>query len=167
MNLAFLAPYRTWWEGLMPRERQILAVGGVVLLFFVFYLLIWAPMQRDLTRLRASVPEDRSKVALMRAQSAQAQQLRARLPTATQRGNLLSMLEQSASARGLRQSINRMEPEGANGARLILDEVSFNALLSWIADLQGQGIRVENATIQKRPTAGLVQARVLLRAPGA
>lgn len=151
----------------MPRERQIVAIGSIVGLFFLFYLALWAPMQRDLNRLRVSVPQDRGKVALMRAHSTQVQQLRARLPAASTRGNIMGVLEQSATARGLRQSINRMEPEGPNGARLIMDEVSFNALLSWLADLQGQGLRVENVAIQKRPSAGLVQARILLRSPGA
>lgn len=167
MKLAFLDPYRTWWDGLPPRERRILLAGGALLLFFLFYLVFWAPMQRGIERLRVSVPQDRGKVAQMRAQAAQVQQLRARVPAAAQRGNLLSSLEQSASARGLRPSINRMEPEGQNGARLVMDEVSFNALIAWLAELQGQGIRVENATVSKRPTVGLVQARVLLRAPGA
>lgn len=161
----FAEPYIAWWQGLASRERQIVAAGGAVLLLFIFYMLLWAPMQRALTRLRVAVPQDTVKLAQMRAQATQIQQLRARMPAAAQRGNIMSTLEQSAGTRGLRQSISRMEPDGTTGARLTMDEVSFDALIGWIAELQGQGIRLENATIQKRPNPGMVNARIVLRTP--
>lgn len=160
-----LEPYFAWWQGLAPRERQIVVVGGVVLLIFFFYLLLWAPMHRALNKLRTTVPQDTVKLARMRVQAQEVQQLRARLPAVAARGSILSALEQSANVRGLRQSIVRMEPDGATGARLSFEEVSFDALIGWFAELQSQGIRVENASIQKRPNPGMVSARILLRAP--
>lgn len=167
MKTAFLEPYIAKWQGLEPRERQLAIAGGILALVFLFYLIVWAPMQRDLARLRVTVPQDSAKLALMRAQAAQVQQLRARMPSRSQSGNMLSRLEQAASSRGLRQHVTRMEPEGQNGARLTMDDVSFNVLLSWLADLQSQGIQVENASVQGRPSPGLVNAKILLRAAGA
>ena len=164
---AFLTPYINTWQGLAPRERQLATAIAVVLGVFLLYLVLWAPMQRDLNRLRVSVPQDRAKLATMRAQANQVQQLRARLPAAGQRGNIMSVLEQTANTRGMRQNIARMEPDGPSGARVFMDEVSFNAMLAWLAELQSQGIRVENATVQRRPSPGLVNVRVLLRAPAA
>lgn len=161
----FFAPYLSWWQGLLPRERQIVAIGGALLLFFILYLAFWAPMQHQLTRLRVTVPQDTIKLARMRAQAQQVQQLRMRLPAETARGSLLSVLEQSASNHGLRQQIGRIEPEGQTGARVFMEEVSFDTLLEWIAELQNQGIRAENITIQRRPAAGFVNVRILLRAP--
>lgn len=161
----FLTPYLSWWQGLAPRERQLLAVGGAVLLFFILYALLWAPMQRQLTRLRVTVPQDAAKLAQMRMQAQQIQQLKARVPANANRGSLLSVLEQSATTRGLRQQISRMEPDGQTGARVFFEEVGFDTLISWIAELQSQGIRVENVTVSRRPAAGIVNARLLLRSP--
>lgn len=159
----FLQPAFAAWDGLSAHERRLVTALAVVIGAFLLYLILWAPMQRELTRLRASVPQDRAKLIVMRAQAAQAQQLRAKQPAATRTGGLLSTIEQSAGTRGLRQSVARIEPEGQTGARVFFDEVSFNELAAWLADLQAQGIRVESATVQRRPAAGIVNARVLLR----
>lgn len=161
----FLQPAFTAWDGLSAQERKLVSALAVAIGAFLFYLILWAPMQRELTRLRASVPQDRAKLIVMRAQAVQAQQLRAKQPAGTRGDGLLSAIEQSAGSRGLRQSVARIEPEGKTGARVFFDEVSFNELVAWLADLQTQGIRVESATVQRRPAAGIVNARVLLRAP--
>ena len=159
----FLQPAFAAWDGLSAQERKLVTALAAVIGAFLLYLILWAPMQRELTRLRASVPQDRAKLIVMRAQAVQAQQLRAKAPAGTRGGGLLSTIEQSAGTRGLRQSVARIEPEGQTGARVFFDEVSFNELVAWLADLQAQGIRVESATVQRRPAAGIVNARVLLR----
>ena len=161
----FLQPVYSVWDGLTAQERTLVTAFAVVIGVFLLYMILWAPMQRELTRLRVSVPQDRAKLIVMRAQAVQAEQLRAKQPAGNRSGGLLSTIEQSAGTRGLRQSVARIEPEGQTGARVFFDEVSFNELVAWLADLQSQGIRVESATVQRRPAAGIVNARVLLRAP--
>ena len=165
VNLTFLEPYRARWLALEPRERRVLTVTIVVLTAFLFYILLWSRMQSDLGRLRVSVPKDQARLSLMRAQATQVVQLRAQGVTGrTQGGNILSVIEQTAAARGLKQAITRMEPEGANNVRLNLDSVSFNALVTWLGDLQKQnGIRVDNTTLEALPAPGMVRARLLLR----
>lgn len=159
--------YIEWWQRLDVRERRILIIGGVIVAALLFYALVWAPLQRDLVRLRASVPQDRAKLQLMRVQAAQIAQLRARAPASNRvGGNVLTALEQTANTRGIRRSIVRLEPEGAGGARVLMDEADFNQLLVWLSDLQEQGIRVEQASLQKKPTPGMVSARLLLRGSG-
>lgn len=162
----FLQPAFVVWDGLTAQERKLVTALAIVIGLFLLYLMLWAPMQRELTRLRVAVPQDRAKLIVMRAQAVQARQLRAQLPSASRSSSgLLSTIEQTAGARGLRQSVARIEPEGQTGARVFFDEVSFNDLVAWLAELQTQGIRVESATLQRRPTAGIVNARILLRVP--
>ena len=162
----FLQPAFAAWDGLSVQERKLVTAVALVIGLFLLYLMLWAPMQRELTRLRVAVPQDRAKLIVMRAQAVQAQQLRAQLPSGNRgSGGLLSTIEQTANTRGLRPSIGRIEPEGQTGARVFFDEVGFNELSAWLADLQAQGIRVESATLQRRPAAGIVNARILLRIP--
>jgi type II secretory pathway component PulM len=63
--------------------------------------------------------------------------------------------------------MTRIEPEGANAARVTFEEVNFNSLVSWLAELQAQGVRVENANLQRLPATGLVSVRLVLRGAGA
>lgn len=153
-------------RGLPPRDRWLLIGGGLGLLL-ILYLSLWLPMQRELSRLRTSVPQEKIQLAQMRVQAMEISQLRAsgRVPIAG--GNLLVNLEQSATANGIRSRIIRMEPEGAGGARLSLEGVHFNALISWLASLQSQGgVRIEKAMFDAQPTAGTVNARLVLRGAG-
>lgn len=148
---------------LPPRDRWLLIGGGVGVLL-VLYLSLWLPLQRELSRLRIAVPQEKAQLAQMQVQAMQINQLRAsgRVPQAG--GNLLVNLEQSATANGIRSRIIRMEPEGSGGARLSLEGVHFNALISWLASLQSQGgVRIEKATFEAQAAAGTVNARLVLR----
>ena len=83
----------------------------------------------------------------------------------TDSASLLTQLDRSAQQRGLRQYITRMEPEGKDAVRVALDRVSFNTLIAWLADVQHQsGVRSDTATITAHTDAGIVSARLLLRA---
>lgn len=166
MNIGWLEPWRARWQELAPRERRAVSIAAVVFALFLVYALVWSPMQSTIARLRTSVPRMQTQLALMESQAREVAQLRAHAPAVTQSGNLLSSLEQSAVSQGLRQSITRIDPEGGNAAHISFDNVGFNALLTWLNDLQGQGIRVDTATIQRRDAPGMVSARLLVRAPG-
>ncbi len=153
-------------RGLPPRDRWLLIGGGVGLLL-ILYLSLWLPMQSELSRLRMSVPQVKVQLAQMRVQAMEINQLRASGRVPVSGGNLLANLEQSATANGIRGRIVRMEPDGANGARLSLDGVHFNALISWLTGLQAQGgVRIEKATFEAQPAAGTVNARLVLRGAG-
>lgn len=154
-------------RALPPRQRWLL-IGGVVAILFILYLALWLPVQRELSRLRTLVPQEKVQLAQMKVQAMEINRLRASGRMPAPGGNLLAILEQSATASGIRARITRMEPEGNNGARLSLDGVHFNALISWLASLQNQGgVRIEKATFEAQPTlAGTVNARLVLRSGG-
>lgn len=155
------------WRTLQPRERAVVAGGGTLALIMLGYALIWAPLQRDLSRLRAAVPRERIQLVQMRAQVRQIAALRARAPAAGNSSNLLTTLERSAQEHNLRQYITRMEPDAVNGVRVSLDAVAFSTLLQWLADLQRQsGVRADIATISAQADTGIVNARLVLRAAG-
>jgi len=163
---AFVAPLRARWQSLPPRDQQVLKWGGVVAGALLFLGAFWLPMQRDLGRLRLSVPQDQAKLLTMQAQAQQVMQLKARGAGAARGGNILATIEQTASARGLKAAITRMEPEGATGARLTLENAHFNTLMGWLNDIQNQqGVRVEAAQLDSQSAAGMVNARLTLRGP--
>lgn len=165
MNTEWLQRGTTWWRGLQPRERTLISVGAAVLAVLFFYLLLWAPLHRELDRLRADTPKAAEQLAWMRSQAGRVNQLRAQSPTQLKGGGLLSFVEQSATAFNIKQNIKRVEPEGANAVRLVVDGVSFNNLVSWLGNLHKQGgVRVDNATFEAQASPGIVNARLLLRA---
>ncbi|MHB8428672.1 MAG: type II secretion system protein GspM, partial [Acidiferrobacterales bacterium] len=69
--LAALEPHRARWRALQTRERVAVVIAAVVLGGFLFYDLLWAPVEHDLHELRVEVPRDRARLTIMRAQALQ------------------------------------------------------------------------------------------------
>lgn len=166
MNAAVLMNrLRDAWGGLAPNERRLALIGAGVLASLLLYLILWLPLQKDLARLRTAVPEERAQLARMRNQAATIKPLRGLARGATAGGVPLTIVEQSANARGLRSAITRLEADGSTGVLLAVDGVAFNALIAWVADLQtGHALFVDNATIEAQSKPGIVNARLKLRA---
>lgn len=156
-----------YWRGLAARERAVLAFGGAVSAVLLLYGLAWAPLQRDLARLREAVPQEYQQLQWMRAQASRIKQLRAAASTTVPGDGLLSFVEQSAQTYNIRTNVRRMEPQGANAVNLAIDGVAFNSLIEWLANLQKQGgVRIETASLEPAAAPGLVNARMLLRVSG-
>jgi general secretion pathway protein M len=164
MKAELLQRLRDLWNKLAPGERRLAMAGGAVLGLALLYVLLWLPVQKDLTHLRASVPEERSALQRMRAQAAAIRPLRTRNVSAPAPGTLLSVVEQSAMARGLRTFVTRLEADGSSGVQLTLDAVPFNSLISWLADLQdGYSLLVDSASMDAHTATGTVNAKLKLR----
>jgi general secretion pathway protein M len=168
VNISWFEPLQAYWRALQARERLVLAVGGALAILMLGYTFLWAPVQRDLMRLRAAVPTQQAQLVRMQAHAIELQRLRQSAATVTDGGaNLLTRLERSAQEHGLRRYITRMEPDGTSGVRVSLDTVQFNKMLAWLADLHRRsGVRAETATITTQSDPGIVNARLLLRTPG-
>jgi len=156
---------KAWWAGLAARERLILMVGGAVLALIVFWIAIWEPLVQGRSALRAEVAR-LSAEAVWMDQVADDVRRRARLaPASTSvpaQGSVLTLIEVSANAAGLRQALSRVQPEGA-GACLSFDQVGFDPLMSWLADLESrQGLQVTQLSIDVGEAPGQVAARILL-----
>lgn len=162
---AFLERLRTTVAALEPGERRLLTIAAVLLAILMLYMLLWRPVQKDLTRLRASVPEKRAQLENMRTQAAAAiNPLRARAGAAPASGMLLSVVDQSATARGLRSFITRLEMEGSNGLQLVAEAIPFNTFIAWLAELQDQhALAIENASMDAHTASGTVNVKMKLR----
>ena len=80
-------------------------------------------------------------------------------------GSVLTLVEVSAHAAGLKEALSRVQPEG-QGARLSFDQVGMDALLSWLADLeQRQGLQVTQLALDVTEAKGIVSARLLVERP--
>jgi general secretion pathway protein M len=163
MNVEILNPLRDQWNKLAQGERRLATTGGIVVGITLLYMLLWLPVQKELARLRVSVPQERSQLQRMREQATFIKPLRARTAAKPAAGALLSVIEQTASARSMRGFITRMEASGGNGVQLTLDAVPFNSLLSWLADLQdSHSLLVESATMDAHTAPGTVNAKLKL-----
>ena len=157
---------KSWWAGLAPRERLILLAGSVFLLVMAFWLVIWEPLIAGRAELRQEV-RTLSAERLWMEQVVDDVRRRARMSQGetSSSGSVLTLVEVSAHAAGLKEALSRVQPEG-QGARLSFDQVGMDALLSWMADLeQRQGLQVTQLALDVTEAKGMVSARLLVERP--
>ena len=136
---------KAWWAGLAPRERRILVLGAVALGLILAWVAVWEPLLQGRSALRSDVARLSAEAVWMEQvaddvrRRARLEQRAPALPGAG--GSVLTLIEVSANAAGLRSALTRVQPEG-EGARLIMDAVGFDALMGWLAELElRQGLR--------------------------
>ncbi|TVP91362.1 MAG: type II secretion system protein M [Pseudomonadaceae bacterium] len=154
-----------WWSGLAPRERIIVIAGLVVLAVLVSWLWVWEPLTSKRSNLQAEVSRLSTDVAWMQQQADQVRR-RANMQRGSQtresNGSVLTLVEVSANAAGIRQPLERVQPE-SEGARLWFDGVGFDALVGWLGELERRhGLQVSQLAVDVNGEPGKVSARVLV-----
>lgn len=159
---------KEWFLSLNARERLIVAGGAIVLAILLIYSLTWAPLNRTLGSLRTHVQSQQEQLTWMREASQEVRALQRTQPRRIQTGNksLLSLVDQSATQAGLKSSLQRMDPEGDDGLKLQLSDVSFDRLILWLGDLEKKfGISVSSLALTHAQKPGHVEARLTLERP--
>lgn len=161
---AYLQRFRAWWATLAQREQRVLAAGGVILGLVVLYLGAWEPAVHASHARQIALEDARALATLLETLAVEVQRNRgAGGGTAGAGQSLLSVVDQSRRASALTKPPSRLQPEGDTTVRIWLEDVPFDALLRWLADLQLRyGVRVDTADIERESGPGLVNARLTL-----
>ncbi len=143
-----------WWHGLQQREQRLLAGAVVVVVVGLFYWMLWQPLHQ------ANIQQQQRLEAAQR-QLGQLQnlipQLAAGTPVARSGGSVAQIISSSARSSGI--SVSRMQPQN-NQLTLVLDDVSFDKLLTWLHALQYQhGVTLVNLDIASADKPGIVRVR--------
>jgi general secretion pathway protein M len=147
-----VAPLHQRWALLQPREQRALGIaGGVVALLILVYGL-WLPSRHAAQKAQTNYEARRTLLQQLQARSGPA-------AATGQGGSLLRVASDTAAASQL--ALSRIEPEGDGGVRVWLDKADFNAVAAWLAALAAQGVKVEEAQIEKQVEGG-VSARLAL-----
>jgi len=159
---------KDWWLAQSPRDRRILAIGGVFVVIAIFYGLLWDPIHQRHGKYQRQILEQRQLLQWMQARGAEAKQLMSHSPTQSSKpkhqGSLLSLVDRLAKQAGLGDGLKRVEPVGKTGVRLWLEDVDFNHLSQWLDTLSGQhGAEVDTAAIDRAESPGRVNARLLIK----
>lgn len=160
---------RAWLQALTPRERAVLAAGALVAGLALIHVAVVEPVMERFRAQRERVELLQQDLAWMRQAATEVARLREAGATGAAAGDSGTppylALDAALDEAGL-PSPDRLEPAGADGARVELDEVAFEPLLSVLERLRREsGLHVTRARLAA-VDAGMVSARLTLeRAP--
>lgn len=161
---------KAWFDGLEPRERRMLIVGGILLLISLFYVAVWEPLEDGVESLRKNNAEQLELLQWMQQSVQEVKQLRGaggRPAQLAQGQSLLAAIDRAARANKLGGALKRVQPDGNNRARVWLEGASFDHIVRWIDSLQRQqGVFVVSSVFDALEEKGRVDARLVFESRG-
>ena len=161
-----LEDIQNWYHGLQQRERQLVLAASIVVIATLLYLVIWEPVVNGVSDQTQKYESQMDILDWMQTAATEVRTLKAtgaakRQTNSSQPVTLL--VEQSAATAGLKPFIRKLESTSDKGARITIDEASFDQLLLWLNTLQTQyGIAVSSANLDRVDKPGAVNARMTL-----
>ena len=158
---------KQWWRERNAQERRWLSITALVLSLCLFWLLIWQPVLQDRQRLAERIQSQQLAVSSMQQMASEVARLGASEPSRTaprrDHRSLLALADESARSRGLAEALRRIEPQGEQRVRMLLEDAQFAAVSAWLETLQFRmGIEVEEISIERRSLPGQVTVQLTL-----
>ena len=146
------------WNAYSSSEKWVwggLAVGALLV---VLWLYVWEPLQDRRVEAQAQLQAAQESLEWLQRAAPRvraAQEMRVDAPGNVQ--SMTNLVSRAASEHGL--ALSRFEQAGSDGLRFWLDDQPFEQVLMWTADLEGQGVAMDQVTISRTNTSGLVNVR--------
>ncbi|MFV8836566.1 type II secretion system protein M [Aquisalimonas sp.] len=158
---------RQWWQGLAPRERRVLILGGGALVVILYIFALRLPAERAVADLDERVAQERALAGWMEQTRDRILALQGEAPAdpdaADRDQALFSLADQSAREHGFGSQLARIEPAGEDGARVNFEGIAFDALIRWLVHLrQTYGVTADQVTVRRAGEEGRVDAQLLL-----
>lgn len=156
------APLRARFEALQPRERLFVGAAAIVVALALVYAALWQPFAHWRQRKLIDLEQARNVAAQIEVLAAKVQSQGAGAAPAVGRDvALLTAVDQAAKSGTLGKAPSRLQPDGESQVRVWIEDVQFDSVVRWMNELQARyGLRIDAVDFERRPTAGLVNARL-------
>ncbi len=156
-----------FWGSLNRREKAMVAATAAVVLVLVSYFAIIQPLVKQLQFNQGRIPAQRELLTWMEQSSRKVLQFRAlnqNTAKYTGKESAPDLISKTATGRGFGDSIKRVEPTADQGVKVVIEEVNFDNIISWIALLQEHyGLTVADISIERAKDPGFVNVQVLFK----
>jgi general secretion pathway protein M len=156
-----------WFYALQPRERLIIAGGGVLVLLVALFIGL-APFYKKVGLSAERVAKKESDLAWMRSVAGEVMALGASSPMRAAPGeSLVVIIDRAARECGLSSALTGQTPTGDSGIRVRLESAEFDKVVVCLANLQQMyAVSIESGTFDRASKPGLVNANLVLNRAG-
>ena len=156
------------WQQLSSREQQLVILMAIAVSITLFYFLFWSPLQEGISDGKNRYKAQTSALIQIQKQAAEAKAIRAsgRKSGAKVKDSttLLGLIERTAQQNQLKSALQKVQPDGKDGARVWLENASFDQAIQWLSVLVSRhGITINEISIERQDNPGRVNSRILLR----
>ncbi|MGH8278423.1 MAG: type II secretion system protein GspM [Gammaproteobacteria bacterium] len=156
-----------WFLSLEARDRRVLGAGVIVLVLFILYAAILSPYVHHRQALWSELQSQQTLLAWMRPAALRLESLPTSPRSALPGGSLLGAVNNNVASAGLGSALQQAQTINSGAVRVQFSGANFDRLTRWLTSLQQvYGIAVSDATVTRAAGPGLVDASLVLQAPG-
>lgn len=161
---------KEWWQQLASREKNTVMVGGVVVLLFLIYALIWSPISSGVARLRNNITKNQQLLVWLQGVDKQLRilggsQSETTTEAFTSPAALLGWLQSSIQQAGIARQLTQIKEGADESITLHFQEIDFDTLIAWLVQAkQEQHFNITQMTVIKLAAPGVVQVDLVLQA---
>ena len=152
-----------WFNDLESREQLLVLIGGILLLVYLLYLLVWNPVaskRDDLKVQNVAVSQSLGSVKRLAAEYIALKKSGAASKSPV--GENLSKIVDSSVARN-QLKMNRFQPSSSGDVQVRFENAVFNNIVAWLYELEsGYAIEVKELSVTPGSASGLVNVSVRL-----
>lgn len=144
------------------REKTIVGLALVVVIALGVHAFMVEPYQERVLTLREQIVQQRSDLAWMRSAVAgmPAGEVSAAAPKIS--GTLANFIDKAVRRQGLSGQLSQMSPIGSDEIRMRYNAVDFNRLVSFIAQVNSNGLDIKDIRISAADNPGVVDSSLVL-----
>jgi general secretion pathway protein M len=150
-----------WFYNREHNEQLIISGVAVLVLVAILWTVVWQPVA-DWRAQEVNRQQNAHQLLDWLKANEQAARQASRAPAQNQGGRaLIPLITKAANAHDLK--LNQLRPESNGVISVVLQQQSFNKIVSWIAQLEeNNGIVVERASFDGQDAPGYVNAQIRL-----
>ncbi len=147
------------------REKLIVLAAMVVVIVIGAHALVIEPYQQRVASLLDEIEQQRTDLTWMKSAVARMPAGVTSSSTARISGTLANFIDQAVRRQGLSEQLSQMSPIGADEIRMRYKAVDFNRLIGFIAEVNSNGLEVQDMRILASDTPGVVDSHIVLMRP--
>lgn len=159
---------REWWNNLVLREKQTLALGAFFVVLALIYLLLWAPLNDRAAMLRNQIRQHQTLLVWMEDADKRIQALEKnsqQKPNANSGASLLSIVQKQINGTPFVSALNQLHQVENDSIELTFQQVDFDKLMVWMIELtKREGLVITQMNVTPGATAGMAAVTVVLKA---
>lgn len=149
------------WDNLNERERWIVIGGLIFCGFYLFYVLIYSPLNSAIHGKTLQLQDKKDTLVWM--QQVKSQYKPQQPLQSLGSGQLLTVLAEQLNTAAFKHFPYRLQQVGKGDIQLLFERVPYNTLVEWLWSFSKKyAITLQQLTIERVETSGLVKAMVIL-----
>lgn len=150
------------WHQQSDRDKRILIIGSIVVFFYLFYALCYAPLSSRVADYQQQLHEDKVTLAWLKSVRSLArpkQKIAQKLPS----NKLLTMMSDALRQTGFKSYTYQLQQVGEHDIQLTYDAVPYNFFLRWLSDFSKQyQFLMKQFHVEQTEKAGIVKVTLLI-----